>query len=470
MTSLVLRHVELAGGMVDVLVEDGRIARLGEVDPPPGAEVVDGEGGALIPGLWDHHVHLVALAAARRSVLVGPPAVHHADALQATLRAARPAVEGGWVRAVGYHESVAGMLDRHALDRLLPGVPVRVQHRSGALWILSGTAIDRLGIDDEDRPGLERDDAGRLTGRLYGDDRWLRERLRTVTADVPPDLASVGRKLASYGVVGATDATPYERLDDLALLAGAAASGALPQRLVVTGGPALSTDDPPSPLVPGPVKLRLADHDLPSLDELAGWVTAAHTAGRPVAVHCVTRAALVLTLAALDDAGSLAGDRIEHGAVVPPELHPQLLRHRLTVVTQPNFVAERGDRYLADVDPDDLAHLYPCRALLDDGIPVAGSTDAPFGHPDPWRAIRAAVERRTATGTPLGTDEAVAPRRALDLFLGAPGDPGRQRRQVVVGAPADLCLLDRSLSDALSEPSADAVAATVVAGRVVFGR
>lgn len=468
--ALLLRHVDLAGRMLDVLVEGGRITRLGQIDPPAGAEVVEGQGGALIPGLWDHHIHLVALAAARRSVFVGPPAVRHADDLMAALQAARLVVEGGWLRAVGYHESVAGMLDRHALDRLLPGVPVRVQHRSGALWILSGTAIDHLGIDEEDRPGLERDDAGRLTGRLYGDDRWLRERLRTVAPDPPPDLASVGRELAGYGIVGTTDATPYERLDDLTLLAGAAASGSLPQRLVVTGGPALAAQTPPAPLIPGPVKLRLADHGLPSLDELAGWVTAAHTTGRPVAVHCVTRAALVLTLAALDDAGSLAGDRIEHGAVVPPELHPHLLHHRLTVVTQPNFVTERGDRYLADVDADDIPHLYPCRALLDDGIPVAGSTDAPFGHPDPWRAIRAAIRRHTATGTPLGSNEAVEPQRALDLFLGSPGDPGRHRRRVAVGEPADLCLLDRSLTDALSEPSADAVTTTVVAGRIVFRR
>ena len=36
---------------------------------------------------------------------------------------------GEWLRGTGYHESVAGELDRHALDRWVPARPVRVQHR-----------------------------------------------------------------------------------------------------------------------------------------------------------------------------------------------------------------------------------------------------------------------------------------------------------------------------------------------------
>lgn len=462
MTALVLQDVEVDGATVDVAVAEGTVQAVGAPLPvPPGAEVVDGDGGALLPGLWDHHIHLMALAAARRSVRVGPPTVTDEAGLVAAL-----AAEDGdrWIRAVGYHESVAGELDRHRLDRLAPGRAVRVQHQSGALWVLSSEAIRRLGIEDEDRPGLERGAGGRFTGRIRGDDRWLGERVREVVPGAPPDLHAVGAELASYGVVGVTDATPYESTADLDLLARAASSGALPQRVVVTGGPALAGAAAPAPLRRGPVKLRLADHALPSLDELAGWIATAHAHARPVAVHCVTRESLVLTLVALDDAGSLPGDRIEHGAVVPPELHGGLRRHRLTVVTQPGFVAERGDRYLAEVDPGDVPHLYPCRGLIDAGIPVAGSTDAPFGHPDPWRAVAAAVSRRTAGGAVLGVGEAVDPPTALGLLLGTAEDPGGVARRVEPGAPADLCLLRVPLAEALAAPSADLVRRTLVAG------
>jgi predicted amidohydrolase YtcJ len=139
-------------------------------------------------------------------------------------------------------------------------------------------------------------------------------------------------------------------------------------------------------------------------------------------------------------------------------------------VTQPGFVAERGDRYLEEVEPDDLPHLWPCRSLLDAGVRVGAGTDAPFGHPDPWRAVGAAVSRRTDGGQVLGASEAVDPRTALDLFLAELTDPGGRPRRVRPGAPAELCLLDAPLDEVLRDPSAEHVVLTVQRGRIVHRR
>jgi predicted amidohydrolase YtcJ len=136
-------------------------------------------------------------------------------------------------------------------------------------------------------------------------------------------------------------------------------------------------------------------------------------------------------------------------------------------VTQPGFVQERGDRYLVEVEADDLPHLYPCRSLIEAGIPVGGSTDAPFGHPDPWRDVAAAIDRRTAGGQPLGVREAVSPERALGLFLTPPHAPGGVTRRVEVGVPADVVLLDGALSQVLEDPSSQHVRATVIGGTLV---
>ena len=67
----------------------------------------------------------------------------------------------------------------------------------------------------------------------------------------------------------------------------------------------------------------------------------------------------------------------------------------------------------------------------------------------------------------LGADDRIAPQRALDLFLGAPDAPGGPPRRVEVGAPADLCVLDRPLADALDDLAAVRVTATIVGGRLV---
>ena len=472
--ALVIRGAEVDGRIVDVRIEGDRIVAL---DPSaehrssgPGDDVFEAHGGALFPGLHDHHLHLLALAAAARSIRVGPSDVAGAAGFAAALRAADAAlVPGRWIRAVGYHESVAGPLDRHGLDAIVPDRPVRVQHRSGAMWVLNSAAAVAVGLLPAAGPepasafaaGVERAADGTPTGRLYGLDAWLGERV----PHEPLDLAAVGRMLLDHGVTGVTDATPTERSDDLALLAAAVAGGALPQEVVVMGGPAL---DPGAgaELERGPVKLVVADHRLPDLDGLAAAIDAAHRAHRAVAVHCVTRVGLLLALAAWDETGAALGDRIEHGAVVHPEDAARIAVHRLTVVTQPAFVAERGDDYLGDVDADDRPHLWRCAGLLRAGIPVGGSTDAPFGPADPWQAIAAAVERRTPSGRVLDTAERLDARRALDLFLGPADAPGGPPRRVAPGVPADLCLLAAPLDEALRSPSAALVAATVRNGRL----
>jgi predicted amidohydrolase YtcJ len=311
---------------------------------------------------------------------------------------------GEWIRAVGYHESSDGPLDRDALDRLVPDRPVRVQHASGAMWVLNTPALAALGLDVAD-------------GRLYGCDELLQERL----GGSAPDLAGVGGALAAVGVTAVTDATP-----------GLRSVGPVPQRVNFLGDG----------------KIVVSDHAPPDIDELVDRIRAARPL--PVGFHCASRLALVLTIAALEMASAHDGDRIEHGAVIPDDALPALRRLGVTVVTQPAFVHERGDRYLADVDEDDRPYLWRCGSLRRAGIAVAGSSDAPYGPADPWQAMRAAVARRTAGGRVLGEGERIAPWEALNLFLTPVEDPGGAPRRVRPGV-SDLCLLHVPLAVALAD-------------------
>jgi predicted amidohydrolase YtcJ len=420
--------------------------------------------------------------AAAGSVRVGPPAVRDLAGLSATLTAAAAAAAAaatqphpGWIRAVGYHQSVAGDLDRDVLDRLVPDHPVRVQHRSGILWVCNSAALAALDAEHEAAPGLERDAEGRLTGRLWRMDRWLAERLPPAGRRDPADLAGLSQAAVALGVTGWTEATPERPDRDTGLLLEAVASGAVEQRLhlmLPTEGGAITAAAiagvGAGGVTSGPVKILLDDPDLPDLEALAATIARAHREHSPVAVHCVTRVQLVLTLAALELAGPHRGDRIEHGAVIPVEMLPGMARLGLTVVTQPNFVAERGDDYLADVPADDLPHLWRARSLVDAGIPVAAGTDAPFGLADPWLAIRAAVRRRTPAGRILGGDEAVSTPVALEWWWGTGPDP-TARRRLRPGDPADLVVLAVPLPEALEGDSPVPVRATVIGGSLVYG-
>jgi predicted amidohydrolase YtcJ len=292
---------------------------------------------------------------------------------------------------------------------------------------------------------------------LYRHDDWLRDHVPRR----PLDLAAVGRRLLGYGITGVTDLTPTSATADLDTLAAAAADLAV--HVTVTGSHVLPAGAQRE-LPRGPVKVVVDDHELASIEAIVEQFRVARTRGRPVAVHCVTRVALVLALAAWHDVGAVDGDRIEHGAVIPVELVGEIRDLGLLVVTQPNFVRARGDQYLADVDPDDRAHLWRCGSLLEAGIEVAFGSDAPYGDPDPWALLASAVDRRTRNGIVLGPGERIGAGDALDRMLGEASDPASTRR-VEAGAAADLCLLDRPLSDQLAAPTTAAVRATLIAGR-----
>lgn len=455
MSALTVRNVEVEGQAgLDVALADGRIAAVGPRLPRAGPEI-DGQGGALIPGLCDHHIHLFGLAAQAESVTLEGVATPQALAARiAAAAAARP--DGAWLRVLGYHESQAGDLTRADLDRLAPRHRLRIQHQTGSLWMLNSLALESLG-DGDAPPGVDR-----AAGRVWRADAWLRDRIGAE----PPALAPVGARLAACGVTAVTDASVTTGADAARRLADAHRGGALPQRLtLMSGGPLAAPAD--GAFRVGPRKVLLDDHALIDLDDFTARIAGARAEGRRVAVHCVTAAELALTLAAFAAAGAEPGDRVEHGSVIPPAAVAELKALGLTVVTQPAFIRERGDRYLAQVAPEDLPDLYRCASLMAAGLPVAASSDAPYATPDPWVGIAAAVDRQSAGGRQVGAGEALSPAAALGLYLDDPAGPGRHRRRVVPGAPADLCLLDAPLHEALREPSQDRVRLTLVAGAVV---
>ena len=71
-------------------------------------------------------------------------------------------------------------------------MPLRIQHRSGGLWMLNSAALAALGAADQ-----------WPDGRLFRADRWLRERM---AASDPPALGPATDQLLAVGITGFTDA------------------------------------------------------------------------------------------------------------------------------------------------------------------------------------------------------------------------------------------------------------------------
>jgi predicted amidohydrolase YtcJ len=447
---LVLRQVQLVGHVADVGITAGVFAAIAPELPQTDNDI-DGSGKLLLPGLHDHHIHLLATAARMQSVDLS--GLTDPDAIIAALRTRTAETEpGGWVRAIGYDERAAGIADRNLLDTWLPDRPLRLQDRTGALWVLNSTGLELIGQEPWPE-AVETLADGAPTGRIWRGDDWLRARI----GNQPPALGVFSQQLAGWGVTAVTDAGANNGTDEAAILANAIRIGDLRQRLTLMGREDLP-DGQDYQL--GPVKLLFDERALPALDDIVARIYAARTLGRAVGAHCVTEAELVTYLAALDQAGGAReGDRIEHGSMIPECLIADIARSRLTVVANPGFIARRGDRYLAEIDPLDLPDLQRLRSLSNAGIALYAGSDAPYGPANPWVAIRAAMARRTPSGAVLGLAEALSTTDALALFSGG--------RPIQIGATADCCLVasdweEQILDDAEPNP----VELTLIGGQI----
>jgi len=426
---MIIRNVEIEGVVTDVFLADEIIAKIG--NNISGDNYFDARGGALIPGLHDHHIHLNATAAAMNSVRCGPPEVMDEAALIEAINQPRE----GWLRGVGYHHSVAGEIDRAWLDANGPKHPIRIQHRSGRLWILNSLAMTELGITEPSN------------GRLLDSDFKLR------TKSQFPDLKPLINRLLSYGITGVTEVTPSNGIAEYENYMRAAK----PLRLTLMGRAELSSAQSQH------LKLHYHDHDLPALEALAEEIKQAHEAGRNIAAHCVTRAELVLTLAAIEMAGPVKGDRIEHAAIADDAVIDWMKTLGVIVVTQPNFITEREAAYVKDVPPQDHKNLWRLKAFADAGLNLAAGSDAPFGDPNPWTAMAAAVKR------PSGFDnEAITPEMALALYSKPAKDAGAEPRKIEIGAAADLCLLDRCWAETREHLSDVKIQATWIEAKMVY--
>ena len=266
------------------------------------------------------------------------------------------------------------------------------------------------------------------TGRLWRFDAQLRAAIPREQDQLRADLDRAVSRCWQLGITSVTDASPD--LDAVAM--GMLNAVRLPTMLL--GAPDGAE----------PVKVVLSDHNLPGFDGLRSRLAEIHASGRPVAVHAVTRAALVLLLAVLDEVGRHSRDRIEHAAVVPDPL----ALAGLTVVTQPAFIAERGDRYLVEVDVEDLPCLYRYASLMRSGVHVLPSSDAPYGPLEPRTVMRSAANRCTVAGHVIGADERVSMATACSGYF---KDAWSRVRRVQRGSPAALVLSRRGVANDIPE-------------------
>lgn len=447
-----------------VLVRDALVAALGDdaMRLAGDAERVDCDGALLVPAFVDAHCHLLATAAASRSVDCSPQAVTSIADIQRRLREAVATLPPErWLRATGYDETQLAE-HRHPthrdLDAAVPDRPVRLLHRSGHAVVLNTPAM-RMAAIATDTP----EPAGGHIERFAGSGEptgLLLEMNDVVDRVVPPlpydELAAgvrdVAQRFLATGVTEICDATHTNGRAEWELFARLQAEGHLPLDVTLMEGVAHAGEMPSEPagrLRRGHVKVVVSEVGglTPDPDELARIVRDVHASGRDVAVHAVEEDAVGAALDAIEEALRAQPrphrHRIEHAGLVPDSGIARMARLGVTVVTQPAFVAENAERYRRDVPPEKHGRLYAIGDLLRAGVAVAASSDAPHSRIDVAASLRAATERRGGDGVPLGPDQSVDLEAALRMWTRTAAESSCMPARGVLtpGAPAEIVLL-----------------------------
>jgi predicted amidohydrolase YtcJ len=141
----------------------------------PTTRVIDLEGRALVPGLFENHIHIPHAAENRGRVDCSPAKVRSIAELAAAIgERAKATPPGEWVLGWGFdHHRLAERRypTRRDLDPVSPNNPVAIVQREAMSWTANTLGLRRMGVQDDtpDPAGgpMLRDESGAPLGPMW---------------------------------------------------------------------------------------------------------------------------------------------------------------------------------------------------------------------------------------------------------------------------------------------------------------
>lgn len=505
--------------------EDGRILRIGKMEdlPEEKGEVTDLGGRRVIPGFVDAHMHPVLLADFRKKITVMPPDICSIDELVQAIRERRGRQKAGqWVEGWGYDEQ--GFLEkrspnRYDLDRGCSDAPVSLMRNCAHIRCVNSMALKLAGIDRNtpDPPGgeIERDETGEPTG-------ILKENASSLIAPYIPlesqdqktkNLLELGELLSSQGITAICDMGNLDNSDNFPIYQAAAERGFCQKVGIYYMWSFLWQDADfqiPSELLDRNRQIFAAGLKLIGDGSISGrtaWLSESYQGtveeyGISVcpddllesavafckkhrcqlSMHAMGGRAIdrMVERAVREDpwtAKEVPYVRIEHVTEPSEESMEQAAQHGISFVTQPIFPYAESASYLANLGAERLKTCYPVKKILDKGVLLGFSTDAPatfWSVPsDPFPGLKLAVTRKAADGSDCGKENGIDMETAVKLYtIGAAKAAGfPDIGMLAEGYHADFAVLDRDLLEVdPSQIDQVKVEETYVDGRCIYHR
>ena len=478
----------------------GRLSEMGQADgsfAAEGTQITDLKGRRVIPGFVDAHMHPVMLADYRKKITIMPPEINSIEELIQAVRERRQLQgPGQWIEGWGYDEQ--GLAEkrspnRYDLDAGCSDAPVSIVRTCAHIRCVNSMALKLAGIDRNtpDPPGgeIERDEQGEPTG-------ILKENARNLIAPLLPkeskeqqvqNLLELGEVLTAQGITAICDMGSLDGSDNLPVYEAAAEKGFRQRTGVYYMWDFFRDDeqfsipkeklDRSQPVFVAGLKLigdgsvsgRTAWMDKPYFDTedeygisvcsddlIESAIDFCKKNQCQLSMHAMGGRAIarVVDRAAKEQPWTPEGIpyvRIEHITDPSEESIRKAAAQGISFVTKPIFLYAEIASYLKNLGREWMQQCYPVKHLLDEGVCLGFSTDAPatfWADPsDPFPGLKMAVTRIAADGTDCGFGQAVDIQTAIKLYTRgaalAAGFPGIG--MLAPGYRADFAVLDRDI-------------------------
>jgi predicted amidohydrolase YtcJ len=469
---------------------------------PDCATILDAKGGSVIPAFTDVHQHFSASVLQRSSKFVLLDGAHSlAEAVSTLITRSQTTAADEWIVGVQLNHNQfteRRLPTRDDLDAI-PN-PVLVTHSCGHNYFINSRAIDKVGESSfAGIPGVGRDSNGRMTGVLEdGADAPLRPHFTSFCEGCVDDWMGCSRGALELGiaevhaisadiVLAEENVRAYETLRD---------SGKLGVRIRVY----LTDLDDTKPVVEDDW-LSYGGHKI-FVDGAFGGRTAAmrhpfgdvdrigilrytdeklyetikktFEHGVQLMAHVVGDRGLDQLLSVLERLKSegVTSDwpvKLVHCELCHPDQVARIARLGAFCDMQPGQLISEASFLPAAIGLDRMQHCFPFRSLIDAGVTVVGSSDAPVDPADPMIGIHAAVVRHSS----MNLDERISLHEALQMYtINAQKliKNDDKKGLLKVGLLADITVFQDDLFAVAPECLADCkVAATIVNGQIAYG-
>ena len=503
-----------------IAIKDGKIIYVGNnkgVENYIGenTKTINAEGNTVLPGLIDTHIHLVKYGFSLDFInLRNVMSISQMKKLILERVKNRKADE--WIIGRSWDQEMFSEKrypNRYDLDDIAPDNPVFLIRICGHVAIANSKALEIAGInrDTPDPPGgiIEKDRNGKPTGILK------ENALDLVYMMIPPpkmeDYMNAARRAINdavrHGLTMVHFVSAYpEEVEALQILKE---KGELKIRVRIyydytfldylkklklrrgfgddmlkINGIKIITD---GSLGGRTAALKHPYNDDPenrgklvvTYEKLREVAVEANKANLQLAMHAIGDRALENVLNAVETALEEYSrtdhrHRVEHAAVIPPELLEKMKNLRMVAAVQPRFII--SDFWTIDrLGEERASWIYPFKTMLKEGIIIGGGSDAPVDPLDPIYGIYSAVTRgcvddialcRYTPEEKLSLIEGIKLYTKYAAYLGFDED---KLGSIEIGKYADLVILSENILKILEEEIKDAsVKMTVVNGKVVY--